>query len=306
MILVRKFHSLIFRVKCEVLKYTNQRLFANELYKKILNIQEGINWDNPIDINEKINWLKFCSDTSEWIRLADKYAVREFIKERVGDIHLVPLYGVWDNANDIDFATLPESFVLKTNNGAGSVILVKDKNKINLAKIRKKLNEWLKSNFGRDHAEPHYTSIKPLIIAEGLLVEENPVSNSLVDYKVWCFNGKVFGTWCCFNRIGFHADTEWHDIEWNFKPEWSIFTESYRNGGGKIKKPENYELMLQVASRLSEGFPEVRIDLYNIGGKIYFGEMTFTTAGGHINFYAKDILKKLGQMTDLSLARKLS
>lgn len=136
-----------------------------------------------------------------------------------------------------------------------------------------------------------------------MLVNTNPISSSLIDYKIWCFDGKVFGTWCCFNRSGFHADTEWHDLDWKFRPEWSKFTESYRNGNGRVPKPENYEQMLTIASKLSEGFPQVRIDLYNINGHIYFGEMTFTIAGGYVDFYSDEVLREMGEKTVLNIER---
>lgn len=295
--LARRTKALYRKVRNRYLGMKNPIRLAGILYSETMGNGKTINWENPIDINEKINWLKFHSDTTQWSKLADKYAVRDFIEERVGKQYLVPLLGVWKNSSEIDFAKLPESFVLKTNNGAGSVIVVKDKKCIDEFQIKKQLDKWLKMDFGIEHAEPHYSKINPLIIAEEILQEVNPISSSLIDYKIWCFNGKIFGIWCCFNRVGFHADTEWHDVEWNFRPEWSIFTPSYRNGGGKVSKPKNYEKMLEIASKLSQGFPEVRVDMYNINGKIYFGEMTFTCAGGHINFYTDQVLEKMGEMT---------
>lgn len=303
MVIIRKFRTFIRLIKCHIYQYTNQKALANELYKS--NFGVGVNWSNPSDINEKINYMKFYTDTSEWTMLADKYRVREFIIERVGSEYLIPLLGVWEKVEDIDYSKLPDSFVLKTNNGAGSVLVIKDKKTLDVIKTEKKLKRYLKTNFGRIHAEPHYSKIEPCIIAEELLTEVSEVSDSLVDYKIWCFNGKPFGTWCCFNRKGFHADTEWYDLDWNFRPEWSRFTASYRNGGGIVPKPKNYDEMLTIASRLSQGFPEVQIDLYNIDGKIYFGEMTFTCAGGHINFYSKEILEELGRRTDLSIAKRI-
>lgn len=107
----------------------------------------------------------------------------------------------------------------------------------------------------------------------------------------------MFGTLCCFNRSGFHTDTEWHDLDWTFRPEWSVFTESYRNGNGQVPKPKNYAKMLDLAAELSKGFPQVRVDMYNLDGQIYFGEMTFTSACGHMKFYSDDVLKEMGNLT---------
>ncbi len=273
------------------------RLIISLRFKK--HFGKNVNWKNPADINEKIQWLKFNSDTSLWTQLADKYKVREFIAERIGEQYLVPLYGVWDSPLEIDFDKLPNSFVLKPNHGAGSVLIVKDKSKINTDEVRELLTKWLRSDFGVVEVEPHYMKIKRKIIAEALLEETSDITTSLTDYKIWCFDGKVFGTWCCYNRSCFIADTEWHDLDWNFKPDWSSFTAQYRNGQGRVPKPKNYEQMLEVARKLSIGFPEVRVDLYNIDGNIYFGEMTFSCAGGYIDFYSKKILNELGRLTKL-------
>lgn len=283
------------KVRNQILARLNPHKLASVLYTDTIGGGKKINWENPVDLNEKINWMKFNTDTSLWTTLADKYTVREFVKERIGEKYLVPLFGVWEYAEDIDFSQLPKSFVLKSNNGAGTVMIVKDKSKLNESEVRHTAAKWLKKKFGLLQAEPHYLKIKPLIIAESLLKEKSSISTSLVDYKMWCFDGEVFGTWCCFNRKGFHADTEWHDLDWNFRPEWSVFTEDYRNGAGTVPMPQNYEQMLEVASKLSKGFPQVRVDLYNIDGNIYFGEMTFTAAGGHINFYSDEVLEAMGR-----------
>ena len=298
-ILLRKTKSVYKRIRNYILSYVSPKSLADVLYTDTMGKNKKINWRNPKDLNEKINWLKFNSDTSQWTILADKYRVREFVKKRIGEEYLIPLLGVWNTPDEIDFKVLPESFVLKTNGGAVSVIVVRDKNDIDENEIRSKLRNWLKTDFGRIHAEPHYRGIPPKIIAEVLIEDDKTLSSSLIDYKIWCFNGKVFGTWCTFNRIYFHADTEWHDIEWRYRPEWSVFSESYKKGGGNLPKPVNYEKMLSVASQLSKNFPQVRVDLYNIKGKIYFGEMTFTSAGGHMNFYSEEVLDKMGEMTDL-------
>ncbi len=243
--------------------------------------------------------MKFYSDTTEWTRLADKYKVREFVESKGYKDILVPLLGVWDKPEDIDYSKLPNQFVIKTNNGAGSVLIVDDKNKLNIEEANKKLKVWLKHRFGLMSAEPHYLKIPPKFIAEELLINDNRLSSSLVDYKIWCFDGKPFATWCCFNRNKFEADTEWHDLDWTFRPEWSIFTDHYRDGGGRLPKPSCYEKMLEVASSLSKGFPEVRVDLYEVGDRVYFGEMTFTSASGHNNFYSKEVLIKMGNLTKI-------
>lgn len=299
MILFRKFKSMVKLMHYSYLSRHNPQELADRLYIDATGNKNGINWNSPVDLNEKINWLKFNSDTTKWSELADKYAVRKFIEEKGYKQYLVPLLGVWENANEIDFSTLPDSFVLKTNNGAGTVMVVEDKALINQRKVRAQLNKWLKNKFGLRQAEPHYLRIKPLIIAESLLRDESGISSSLVDYKIWCFDGKAFGTRVYYNRHRFEADIEWYDRDWNYRPEKLVFTKDKRDGGGKINKPKNYEQMISFAEDLSKGFPQVRVDLYNIDGQIYFGEMTFTASGGYHNTYSKEALLEMGRLTNL-------
>ena len=299
MILFRKFKSMVKLIHYSYLSRHNPQELADRLYIDATGNKNGINWESPVDLNEKINWLKFNSDTTKWSELADKYAVRKFIEEKGYKQYLVPLLGVWENANEIDFSTLPDSFVLKTNNGAGTVMVVEDKTLIDQRTVRAQLNKWLKNKFGLKRAEPHYLRIKPLIIAESLLSDVSGISSSLIDYKIWCFDGKAFGTKVFYNRHRFEADIEWYDRDWNYRPEKLVFTKDKRDGGGKINKPKNYEQMISFAEDLSKGFPQVRVDLYNIDGQIYFGEMTFTASGGYHNTYSKEALLEMGRLTNL-------
>lgn len=299
MILFRKFKSMVKLMHYSYLSRHNPQELADRLYIDATGNKNGINWESPVDLNEKINWLKFNSDTTKWSELADKYAVRKFIEEKGYKQYLVPLLGVWENANEIDFSKLPDSFVLKTNNGAGTVMVVEDKTLIDQRTVRAQLNKWLKNKFGLKRAEPHYLRIKPLIIAESLLRDESGISSSLVDYKIWCFDGKAFGTKVFYNRHRFEADIEWYDRDWNYRPEKLVFTKDKRDGGGKINKPKNYEQMISFAEDLSKGFPQVRVDLYNIDGQIYFGEMTFTASGGYHNTYSKEALLEMGKLTKI-------
>lgn len=268
---------------------------TERLYKRFLH--KDINWDAPYDLNEKIHWLKLYTDTSEWSRLADKYLVREYVKEKgLGDI-LIPLYGKWDSADDIDFDKLPLSFILKTNHGSGEIIKVLDKNLINKDLVRKQMRRHLKEVYGYYEGEPHYRKIKSCIIAEEFLkMPKTAISTSLIDYKIWCFNGRPAYIWACFNRTKAGCDVEVYDLDWNYHPEKSIFTSHYRNGGGVLQKPKSLSRMLDIAQILSEGFPEVRVDLYEYNDKVYFGEMTFTSAGGYNYFYTQDFLNELGAL----------
>ena len=269
-----------------------RKQIINYVYKK--STGKTMNWEHPVDFNEKINWLKLYSDTSLWTRCADKYKVRDYVKQKGYEDLLVPLLGKWDNTEDIDFIKLPNSFVLKTNHGSGDVIIVKDKKRANLDEIKKKLNQNLKTPYGKYQGESHYLGIQPCIIAEPLLLQNSSVSCSIIDYKVICFNGKPYCTLCFFNRKEGHYDFELHDLNWQCHPECLVFNEHSRDGKGRIEKPKSYDLMLKAASVLSKGFPQVRVDFYEIDGKPLLSELTFTTTGGCIRYLTDEFLKELG------------
>ena len=260
-------------------------------------------FEHPRDLNEKINWLKFYGDTSKWADLADKYKARDYVESLgLGDI-LVRLYGKWDKANMIDWDSLPNQFVLKVNNGCGDVLICKDRTKLEKEATVKLYNKLVTSKYGDVSGEPHYARITPCIIAEELLdITKQPIqSSSLIDYKVWCLNGKPFCIWCAWNRRGHSADTGIYDTDWNYHPEWSVFSRTFKEGDTRLPKPQNLNKMLDVASRLSTGFPILRVDLYEVDGKVYFGELTFTSLGGFMDYLTPEILQTMGEMVNLGI-----
>lgn len=268
------------------------RYFAR--FKKYPNLRE------PKDLNEKILYLKLYTDTTEWTKLADKYQVREYVKDRGLESCLVDLYGMWENVNDIDFDQLPKSFIFKANNGCGkgSNMIVSDKEKLDWDTTKNTINCWLhEKHIGALAAEPQYKDMKPCVIAEALLPIEDG-QKSLVDYKIWCFNGRAHYIFTCSNRDNNGTEIMIYDRNWNPMPEVCVFDSRYRKGD-VIDKPTNLDEMLGVAEQLTEGFPCVRLDLYNIKGKIFFGEMTFTSLGGMMNYFTPDFLLKCGNLVDL-------
>lgn len=259
------------------------------------------NFKDPKNLNEKILYMKLFTDTSQWTRLADKYQVREYVKEKGLEQYLVDLYGVWYNAKDIDFDALPNAFIFKANNGCGkgSNLIITDKKQLDKEAVRKTIDGWLhEKHIGALAAEPQYKDMKPCVLAEALLpIEEG--QKSLVDYKIWCFNGKAHYIWTCSDRDTQGTEVMTYDREWNPMPEVCVFDDRYRKGE-LMDKPENLDEMLSVAETLTEGFPCVRLDLYNIKGQIYFGEMTFTSLGGMMDFYTPEFLQKCGEIVDLN------
>lgn len=266
---------------------------------------------NPKDLNEKILWLSLFTDTSEWTRLADKHTVRDYVKSVGCGKYLVPLYGKWNNVDDVDWESLPSKFVIKSNKGgsADSVLIVRDKSQLDIPKTKELMCNWLDRNstMGMDQTEYHYIDIEPCIIAEELLenpIELEPITRTLIDYKIWCFNGKVYEIWTCSNRTPHGADVATFDLQWNYHPEGSVFNNDYRSQQNLVPKPKNLDEMIKVAEKLSAPFPVVRVDLYNIDGRIYFGEMTFTSNGGIMDFYTPEHLMEMGMAIDLSGVKK--
>lgn len=264
------------------------------------------NFKQPKDVNEKINWMKFYGDTSLWPILADKYAVRGYV-EKLGlkDI-LIPLIGKWDSVDEIPWNDLPNQFVMKCNNGCGDIIICRNKSKFDIEKtkahFRKHLNEKLSILSG----EPHYARIKPCIIAEELLDASTQPCNStsLIDYKIWCFNGKPEFTYCVWNRKHFYANVASYDMNWKFHPEWSVWTSHYVKPDIEIDKPQCFNRLREVASILSSGLPVSRIDLYVVDNKVYFGEITMTSQGGYMDYFTQDFLDKMGQLTKLPIDKE--
>lgn len=261
------------------------------------------NLKRPVDLNEKILWLKLYSDTSRWTELADKYRVRKYVESvGLGDT-LVKLYGVWYNEDEVDFHSLPDNVIFKANNGEGKGTnkIVKNLNNANKESLRKLFHWWLtRKNIGNLAGEPHYKNMRPCIIAEELLPFPED-ENSVVDYKIWCINGSPRCIWVCNDRNsrGGGASVMTYDTDWNACPQYSIFNEDYRRGE-ILPKPKNLKKMLEIASKLSQEFPILRVDLYNIEGIIYFGELTFTSLGGMMNFFTPEFLTKMGKEADIS------
>ena len=264
-----------------------------------------IDWHNPKDINEKMQWLVCFGDTTLWPLCADKFRVREFLDSRGLGYLAVKLYGVWQDAESIDYDSLPERFVLKCNHDSGTCFIVDKVKGYNKEDINKALTDALKNKFGYVHNEIYYNDIKPCIIAEEFLQSKTcSFSKTLVDYKVWCFEGKPYCTWTCHNREHGHAYVNIYDMEWKCRPEVSVMTDHYRDGKSVVPKPLCFDQMMEAASILSKGFPEVRVDFYEVDGVLYFGELTFMTLYGQIDFYTPEFLKELGDQCVLPVRRK--
>lgn len=279
--------------KFQRFKRKQPQQYAGMLYRQTYGYD--VDWENPRDLDEKILYLEFCTDTSDWVIYADKYRVREFVKERGCEKILIPLYAKFNSPEEIRFDNLPVSFVMKMNNGCGDAIIVHDKNKINIPDTIRMITNSYNTKYGIESAEPHYLRIKPCIIVEKLLEQ---TSGSIVDYKVWCFNGVPY---CIFTGINRDiakntVDFNLFDVNWNSMKD--CISERFRNDV-YVPRPTHLQEMLTYARKLSNGIPQVRLDFYEIDGHIYFGEMTMSSATGRMVYFTKEFLKEMGNQVRL-------
>jgi hypothetical protein len=249
--------------------------------------------ENPRTFNEKLQWLKLYDRNPEYTLMADKYAVRQFVSERIGKDYLIPLLGVWDSFNEIDFDKLPDRFVLKTTHDSGTVMLCKEKESFNVEHAKKKLTKSLNRNFYYGGREWVYKDITPRIIAEEFMVDES--GTELKDYKFFCFDGEPKGLFVATDRSVHETKFDFFDIEFNHLG----IVQGYPNSDKSITKPIGLEEMKKIAKTLSRNIPHVRVDLYDVNGRIFFGEMTFFHFCGYVPFEPDEWDLKFGEYITL-------
>lgn len=257
----------------------DESLYAEELQKMYVSrFGRKINWQNPITYNEKVNYDKlYCRDKIR-TTLADKFLVRDWVAEKIGEQYLNKIYGVWDNEEEIDFEKLPERFVLKMNNASARNIIVKDKRKMDWGLVRRQLNEWKKRNFAYDCYELQYKDIVPKIICEAYL---EGVADDVYEYDIYCFHGEPAYIWCINGSHKTDCKASFYNKDWEMQP----FSYGYPKDEQIAPRPEKLDEMLKLSRILSTDFKHVRVDWYNLpDGRVLFGEMTFTTWGGLYRF----------------------
>lgn len=307
---------------CRVLgitRFLTDDKFIRLQYRAMLGKRLRLN--PPIDFNEKLQWLKLHYRNPLMVTCADKWAVREFVKERIGEEYLAECIGVYDDVEKIPFESLPRQFVLKATHGSGWNIICPDKAKIDWNLAKKKMRKWLNSDFSKNGREWQYRQIKPQIICEKFIIDpETPV---LRDYKLFTFNGETKYIWVDFTETSESCQGQEIEQEVGYSnPKVSEGCIRYRNiydtnwnlmtGRGSlypckdtnaIRKPECLDEMLEVAKKLASDFPQCRVDLYVIEGKrIVFGELTFTSANGCNAFYPQSFNDELGSYIKLPKA----
>jgi hypothetical protein len=243
-------------------------------YKEIFGVSPNL--DNPRTFNEKLQWKKLYDQNLLYPQCVDKYKVRDFVKERLGEAYLIPLLQVATHPTRLELDKLPDAFIIKVNHGSGQNMLVEDKNTIDWKKVYKKLNKWLRTNHYFSGREWPYKYVKPMITVEALLRDEK--GQLPLDYKFHCFkHGTEHEILIQVDVDRFTKHTRnFYDINWQLQP----FSLHYPNYHGQLEEPRNFSEMIHAVRKLAQGFDFVRVDLYNVSGKIYFGELTFFPGSG--------------------------
>ena len=254
-------------------------------WRYYLEMRSKLNLDNPQTFSEKLQWLKLYNRRPEYTCMVDKYAVKEYVANIIGEEYIIPTLGVWDRFEDINFDVFPSQFVLKTTHGGGNtgVVICKDKNKFDLDAAKTKLNRSLKRNIYKYYREWPYKDVQPRIIAEQYMEDES--GYELNDYKFFCFDGEVKAILIATERHTKNGPYfDYFDKDFNHLP----FEQGGPNSNKQIEKPEKLDEMCEVSRKLSKGIPHVRVDLYCVKGKIYFGELTFFDSSGLAEFNPKE------------------
>lgn len=244
-------------------------------------------FDNPRWYDEKIHWLMINVYDKSYGKYADKYLVRDYVKQCGLEELLIPLYGVYKKPEDIDYTKLPDEFILKATHGSGNgfYVICEDKEHFDKEAANRKLSKALKTKWERFACEYQYAGCRPAIICEKLLHDKK--TGRMTDYKVVCVNGKPTRILVCKNR---DEGRDYYDLDWNYlehvKPE-------YRSGRLE-EKPKNLAEMLKAAEILAKPFPLARIDFYDVEGKLYFGEVTLTPCAGNHPYLNEDGQKEWG------------
>lgn len=290
---MNKFISKFFTIYIYIIHhFSNPRKRIEKKFIKKLGYKPDL--DNPSTFNEKIQWLKLHDKNPIYTTIVDKYEVKSYVATLVGEKFVIPTLGVWDSFDDIDFNKLPNQFVLKCTHDSGGIIICKDKNNFDIKKAKKIINRALKFNHYYWGFEWPYKNVKKRIIAEKYL--NDPEHSVLPDYKFFCFKGIPKFFKIDFNRTSDHH-ANYYDLDWNllpfgefdFPPSSSLST----------KRPANFTQMIDIASQLSKNFEFLRVDMYNIDGEIFFGELTLYPSNGFGQFTDFEWDCKLGEQIQL-------
>jgi len=275
------------------LHWLSDRKFLEIKYYKVFG--EVLDWEHPTTYNAKLQWLKLYDRRQEYTMMADKKAVKQYVTEVIGSEYVIPTLGTYKRFEDINFDILPEQFVLKCNHDCGSVVIVKDKSIFNAADTKKKLERALEVNFYWEHREWVYKNIEPYIIVEPYL--EDKQTGELRDYKFFCFDGKVKLIMVASDRQNATVETKFDFFDENYQHQDVAYLDP--NADVIPARPRNFIKMREMAEKLAKGIPHVRVDFYEANEHVYFGEMTFYSAGGFAPFRSMEFDNKIGGLLHL-------
>lgn len=269
------------------------KLFIKALYR--FTFEKKLNLKNPKGFNEKMQWLKLYDRKKEYTEMVDKYKVKQYVANKIGKEYVIPLYGVWEKFDDIDFGSLPDKFVLKCTHDSGGLVIVDNKDKLDIDKAKNKINNSLKVDYFRPGREWPYKNVKPQIIAEKYMASDK--QKELIDYKFFCFNG-VPKLLYVSEGLSNHATAKMNFFDMDYN-RMDFYRKDYNQFNELPPKPKKFEKMKELAILLSKNIPFLRVDFYEIDGMIYFGELTFYPCSGLIPFEPEEWDKKLGDMLKL-------
>lgn len=275
---MRKVRTLVKKcLKRGFLKRTPDETYLKVLYWAYMG--KRLNLNPPTTYNEKLQWLKLHDRKPIYTKMVDKYEAKNFVADIIGEKYIIPTLGVWERPEEIDYSILPQKFVLKTTHDSGGIKIIDKSKGFDIEEINAFFTKRLESSTYEFQREWPYKDVPKRIIAEQYMEDEK--THELRDYKFFCFNGKVKALFIATDRQSDNPTAfDFFDPDFN----WLDIRHGHPNAKTKPEKPLNFELMKELASKLSFGFPQLRIDLYEINGEVYFGELTFFHHGGIIPF----------------------
>lgn len=288
-----KSSALVKRLATGLGRCIPDKIYLDIRFRKVFG--RPVNWKNPKTYSEKLQWLKLHDRKPIYTTMVDKFEVKQYVADRIGQEYIIPTLGVWDRVEDIDFESLPDQFVLKCTHDSGGLVICTDKSKLDIEGAKKKLAHCLKQNFFWAGREWPYKNVKPRILAEKYMVDES--GYELKDYKFFCFDGEPKALFIASDRQleGEEVKFDFFDMEFRHLP----FRNGHPNATHPIACPPAFEKMKELAAVLSKGIPQLRVDFYDINGQVYFGELTFFHHSGLETFEPEAWDEKFGEWIKL-------
>jgi len=277
--------------KAKYFKFLSDKAYLKLKY--FVAFRKRLNLKKPVTFNEKLQWLKLYDRKDIYTKMVDKYEAKKYVSDIIGEEYIIPTYGVYNKFEEINFDKLPKQFVIKCTHDCGGLVICKDKKNLDINAAKEKIEKCLKKNYYYDNREWPYKNVKPRIIIEKYM--ENKDTGDLKDYKFFCFNGEPKFMFIAAERATHETKFNFYDLNYNLLK----VKQHYPNTDYVIEKPKNFSKMINLAKKLSKDIPHVRVDFYEINGKVYFGELTFSHFGGFVPFEPKEWDQKFGEYIKL-------